>query len=136
MMADSVRGEHCLPCRYDTEEMEHIVGHVEDKIDTDMENVRFELEDNLFGETQQLVVEKAEEQQSQLWADMRQDLMDEMRREIKEELMEELRQELAAEVKKELFKDMAQAMMTAACGDGGKSGTGMSQSTQSTDSTQ
>ncbi|KAJ4381931.1 hypothetical protein N0V85_008651 [Neurospora sp. IMI 360204] len=83
-----------------------------------------------------LVVEKAEEQQSQLWADMRQDLMDEMRREIKEELMEELRQELAAEVKNELFKDMAQAMMTAACGDGGKSGTGMSQSTQSTDSTQ
>ncbi|KAK3947060.1 hypothetical protein QBC32DRAFT_102855 [Pseudoneurospora amorphoporcata] len=104
MMADSVRGEHCLPCRYDTEEMEHIVGHVEDKIDTDIENVQFELEDNLFGETQQLVVEKAEEQQSQLWADMRQDLMDEMRREIKEELMEEQRQELAAEVKKELFE--------------------------------
>ncbi|KAJ4382493.1 hypothetical protein N0V85_008586 [Neurospora sp. IMI 360204] len=134
-LADSLGCDH-TPCRYDTEEAELINSHVNDKIATEMENVQWELEDNLFGETQQLVVEKAEEQQSQLWADMRQDLMDEMRREIKEELMEELRQELAAEVKKELFKDMAQAIMTAACGNGGKSGTGMSQSTQSTDSTQ
>ena len=60
-------------------------------------------------------MEKTEEQQSQLWADMRDDLMEEMRREIKEELMAELRRELVAEVKTELFKDMVQAMMRAAC---------------------
>ncbi|KAH7633218.1 hypothetical protein B0T09DRAFT_333304, partial [Sordaria sp. MPI-SDFR-AT-0083] len=68
--------------------------------------------------------------QSQLWADMQDDLMEKMRREIKEELMAEMRWELVAEVKTELFKDMVQAITRAACGDdGGKSWTGMSQST-------
>lgn len=134
MVADS-RCDH-TPCRYDTEEIENIIEHVNDKIGNDMDDVRGELEDKVFGETRELVLEKTEEQQSQLWADMREGLMDEMRQEIKEELKAELRQELAAEIKSELFKDMAQAMMRAACGNGEKSGAGVSQSTQSTDSTQ
>ncbi|KAK1773765.1 hypothetical protein QBC45DRAFT_426828 [Copromyces sp. CBS 386.78] len=135
VLADPAGCDH-TPCRYDSEELGHIIGHVDDKIDNDMLDVRIELEDQVFGETKQLVLEKTEEQHSQLWEDMRGGL-DDMRREIKEELMAELRQELVAVVKMDLFKDMAQAMMRAACGgDGGKSGTGMSQSTQSTDSTQ
>ena len=36
-----------------------------------MDDVRWELEDKLFGEAWELVMEKTEEQQSQLWADMR-----------------------------------------------------------------
>lgn len=138
MLADSARCDH-TPCRYDSEEAAHIIGHVNDKIDNDMLDVKIELEDQVLAETQQVVVEKTEEQQSQLWNDMREGLMDEMRQEIKEELMAELRQDLVAEVKMELFKDMAQAMMRAACDDDAKSakvGTGLSQSTQSTDSTQ
>lgn len=134
MVADS-RCDH-TPCRCDTEEIENIIEHVNDKIGNDMDDVRWELEDKVFGETRELVLEKTEEQQSQLWADMREGLMDEMRQEIKEELKAELRQELAAKIKTELFKEMAQAMMRAACGNGEKSGAGMSQSTQSTDSTQ
>ncbi|KAK3953004.1 hypothetical protein QBC32DRAFT_340041 [Pseudoneurospora amorphoporcata] len=131
VVADPAGCDH-TPCRYDSEELGQIIGHVDDKIDNDMLDVRIELEDQVFGETKQLVLEKTEEQHSQLWEDMRGSL-DDMRREIKEELIAELRQEL----KMDLFKDMAQAMMRAACGDdGGKSGTGMSQSTQSTDSTQ
>ncbi|CCC07630.1 unnamed protein product [Sordaria macrospora k-hell] len=138
MLADSARCDH-TPCRYDSEEAAHIIGHVNDKIDNDMLDVKIELEDQVLAETQQVMVEKTEEQQSQLWNDMREGLMDEMRQEIKEELMAELRQDLVAEVKMELFKDMAQAMMRAACDDDAKSakvGTGLSQSTQSTDSTQ
>ncbi|KAK3396862.1 hypothetical protein B0T20DRAFT_462122 [Sordaria brevicollis] len=138
MLADSTRGNDHTPCRYDSEEQEHIIGHLGDKIDNDMIDVRFELEDKLFDETQQLVLEKVEEQQSQLRKEMEEGWLDEIRQEIKKELKAELRRELAAEVKAELFKDMAQAMMRAACGDvGGKSGgIGSSQSTQSTDSTQ
>lgn len=147
MLADSGRAADCehTPCRYDSEEVAHILGHVNDKIDNDMLDVKIELEDQVLGETQQLVVEKTEEQQSQLWNEMREGLMEEMRREIKEELMAELKKELVAEVKMELFKDMAQVMMRAACGDTPdhtpdpkkrKSEMEMSQSTQSTDYTQ
>ena len=60
---------------------------MEGKIDQDMDDARWELEDKLFGEAWELVME---EQQLQLWADMRDDLMEKMRREIKEELMAEL----------------------------------------------
>ena len=54
MVADS-RCDHS-PCRYDTEEIENIIGHVNDKIGNDMDDVRWELEDKVFGETRELVL--------------------------------------------------------------------------------
>ncbi|KAK4167974.1 hypothetical protein QBC43DRAFT_310555 [Cladorrhinum sp. PSN259] len=107
------------PCRYNTEEMEHIIGHVDDRIDDQLTGVHIELEEKVMEGTEQLVAEKTEETQEKLWNDIREDLMEEMRDEVKRELKEEIKQELMAEIKMELFRDMAQAMMSAA-GDGGQ----------------
>lgn len=102
------------PCRYNTEEMEHIVGHVDDRIDDQLISVHVELEDRVMESTEHLVAEKTEEAHEQLWNGLREELMDEMRKEVKRELKEEL----MAEIKIELFRDMAQAMMSAACAPG------------------
>ncbi|KAK3996379.1 hypothetical protein QBC44DRAFT_231879 [Cladorrhinum sp. PSN332] len=122
------------PCRYNTEEMEHIIGHVDDRIDDQLVGVHIELEDKVMEGTEQLVAEKTEETQEQLWNGIREELMEEVRQEVKRELKEELKQELMAEIKSELFRDMAQAMMSAACGGNEKAsmsfGAGTSQITQ------
>ncbi|KAK4176045.1 hypothetical protein QBC36DRAFT_330164 [Triangularia setosa] len=120
------------PCRYNTEEVEHIIGHVDDRIDDQLTGVHIELEDKVMEGTEHLVAEKTEETQAQIWNGIREGLMEEIREElmeeIREELMEKIREELMekmreevkrelmAEIKIELFRDMAQAMMGVACG--------------------
>ncbi|KAK0737199.1 hypothetical protein B0T21DRAFT_159638 [Apiosordaria backusii] len=104
------------PCRYNSEEMEHIIGHVDDRIDDQLTGVHIELEDKVMEGTEHLVAKKSEETQEQLWNGIREELMEEIREELMEKMRQEVKRELMAEIKMELFRDMAQAMMSVACG--------------------
>ncbi|KAK4171465.1 hypothetical protein QBC36DRAFT_339913, partial [Triangularia setosa] len=112
------------PCRYNTEEMEHIIGHVDDRIDEQLTDFHIDLEDKVMEGTEHLVAEKTQETQAQLWNGIREGLMEEIREELMEEIRgelmenirEETKRELMAKIKVELFRDMAQAMMGAVYG--------------------
>ncbi|KAK4185037.1 hypothetical protein QBC35DRAFT_504624 [Podospora australis] len=116
------------PCRYDTEEAEHIISHVHEKIDDQLTGVHVELEDKLMEGAEHLVAEKTEQAHERLWSGIREELMEEMRHEVKRELKEEL----MAEIKSELFRDMAQVMMSAACSGNDKGRMSLSAAAQST----
>ncbi|KAK0661699.1 hypothetical protein QBC41DRAFT_235589 [Cercophora samala] len=122
------------PCRYDSEEADHIIGHIDDRIDDQLTGVHIELEEKVMEGTKHFLTEKTEESQEELWKGLRETLMEELREELMESLREELtrklrqelmgkireevKRELMAEIKAELFRDMAQAMMGVACGGG------------------
>ncbi|KAK3990020.1 hypothetical protein QBC44DRAFT_342088 [Cladorrhinum sp. PSN332] len=117
------------PCRYSTEEMEHIISHVNDRIDDQLTGIHIELEEKVTEGTEQLVVEKTEETQEQFWNGIREELVEEMREEVKQEL-----KKLMVEMKTELFRDMARAMMSAAYG-GNEKAMSLGAGTQSSEST-
>lgn len=89
-------------CRYDTEEVEHIIGHVNDRIDYQMYDVRRELEGALLTQTEEWVAETVESVQ------------EELRKEIEDEWVEDIRQDMTVKVEKmvksEVLKDVAQAV--------------------------
>lgn len=112
------------PCRYNSEEAEHLISHVNDRIDDQFTGVHVELQDKVMEDTERLVTEKTEESQEELRKGLRETLMEELREELMDKLRmellgtirEEVKRELMAEIKVELFRDMAQAMMGVACG--------------------
>lgn len=94
------------PCRFDSEERDALLAHVNNKINDDMDSVRFELEDKVMDRADELVTEKTNEtpelvtnRTDELWADIKHELMAQMRKEIslqiKEELMVEIAQKMA-----------------------------------------
>lgn len=89
-------------CRYDTEEAEHIFGHMNDRIDDQMHDVRCELEGTLLTQTEEWVAETVESVQ------------EELRKEIEEVWVDDILQDMTVKVEKmvksEVLKDMAQAM--------------------------
>lgn len=93
-------------CRYDTEEVEQIFGHintkVDERIDDHLYDVRRELEGALLSQTEEWVAETVELAQ------------EELRKEIEDEWVEDIRQDITVKmekmVKAEVLKDMAQAV--------------------------
>ncbi|EGO59431.1 hypothetical protein NEUTE1DRAFT_79532 [Neurospora tetrasperma FGSC 2508] len=93
-------------CRYDTEEVEQIFGHintkVDERIDDHLYDVRRELEGALLSQTEEWVAETVELAQ------------EELRKEIEDEWVEDIREDITVKmekmVKREVLKDMAQAV--------------------------
>lgn len=54
------------PCRYNSEEAEHLINHVNDRIDDQFTGVHVELQDKVMEDTERLVTEKTEESQEEL----------------------------------------------------------------------
>jgi len=118
-------------CRYDTEEAEHIISHVDDRIDDQLTGVHIQLEEKVMEGTEQLVAEKTEETQEQLRNGIREELLGEMREEVRHEL-----KKLMTEIKTEVFRDMARMMMSAAYGGNEKARMSFDAESQATESTQ
>ncbi|KAK3955415.1 hypothetical protein QBC32DRAFT_321698 [Pseudoneurospora amorphoporcata] len=89
-------------CRYDTEEAEHIIGHMNDRIDDQMYDVRRELEGALLTQTEEWVAETVES------------VHEELRKEIEDEWVRDILQDMTVKVEKmvksEVLKDVAQAV--------------------------
>jgi membrane-associated HD superfamily phosphohydrolase len=89
-------------CRYDTEEVEHIIGHMNDRIDDQMYDVRRELEGALLTQTEEWVAETVES------------VHEELRKEIEDEWVRDILQDMTVKVEKmvksEVLKDVAQAV--------------------------
>jgi hypothetical protein len=89
-------------CRYDTEEVEHIFSHMNNRIDDQMHDVRHELEGAILTQTEEWVAETVES------------VHEELRKEIEEEWVEDILHDMTVKVEKmvksEVLKGMAQAV--------------------------
>ena len=98
------------PCRYDSEEKEHITTHLEDRIEDQMYSVHRELEGTLLTETEDRVAETVELKH------------EELRKEIEDEWVDDIRHDVSAQlrdqIKKDILKDLVQALVKAYKGGG------------------
>lgn len=109
-------------CRYDSEEREALVVHVDDRIEDNMDNVRFELEDKVLDRAEELVEEKTGELRDlvmgeDLLAQMEEGLVARLTQrllpQVKERLVLQIKEEVLAQVKEELMKDIAHKIVSA-----------------------
>ncbi|KAK4457303.1 hypothetical protein QBC42DRAFT_256446 [Cladorrhinum samala] len=99
------------PCRYNTEEMDDLMGSIDNRIDDQLMGVHIELEEKVMEGTEELVAQKTEEAHEQLWDEKRDELIEEIRPDIKQELKEELREEIIQEIKRELREELREEMI-------------------------
>lgn len=105
----SLAGGNRTPCRYDTEEKEHITSHLEDKIDDHMYSVHRDLEGAMLTETEERVAETVELKH----AELRQEIEDEWINDIRHDISVQLKQQ----IKTEIFREMVRALIKAYKGD-------------------
>ncbi|KAH7629758.1 hypothetical protein B0T09DRAFT_265277, partial [Sordaria sp. MPI-SDFR-AT-0083] len=94
------------PCRYDTEEAEHVFGQIDHRIEDGIHDVRHELEETFKVEAEERVAEEVKLQHEELREKLEVDWTEDVRRTIVQEIASEVEEKTT----KEVLKGIAEAL--------------------------
>ncbi|KAL0469352.1 hypothetical protein QR685DRAFT_444734, partial [Neurospora intermedia] len=97
------------PCRYDTEEAEHVFSEIDQRIEDGIHDIRHELEDTIKVEAEERVTEEVRLQHEELRDKVEADWTEDVRRGIAEQIASEVEEKTTREV----LKGIAEVLMGA-----------------------
>lgn len=95
------------PCRYDTEEAEHVFNQIDHRIDDGMDNVRHELEETVKLEAEERVAEEVKLQHEELREKLEAEWTEDLRQNVAEQIASEVQEKTTIEV----VKGIAEVLM-------------------------
>ncbi|KAK1782977.1 hypothetical protein QBC45DRAFT_468521 [Copromyces sp. CBS 386.78] len=103
-------------CRYDTEEAEHVFGHIENRIDDSRYDLRYEIKDTIEVKVEECVAEEVQLQGEEFRMDMETKWVGDLRDEVAEQVTSEVKEKISNtkhEVTREVVKEIAEVLMSA-----------------------
>ncbi|KAK3402322.1 hypothetical protein B0T20DRAFT_432101 [Sordaria brevicollis] len=97
------------PCRYDTEEAEHVYHQIDHRIDDGLDNVRHELEETVKLEAEERVAEEVKLQHEELREKLEAEWTEDLRQNVAEQIASEVQEKTTVEV----VKGIAEVLMGA-----------------------
>ena len=120
LATDLIAAADHTPCRYDTEEAEHVFGQIDRRIEDGIHDVRHELEETIKVETEDRVADEVRLQHEELREKLEVDWTEDVRRAIVHEITSEVEEKTTKEVLKGIAEALMGAYQASQPGDNGR----------------